>query len=545
MLIKTLKLNTNLKILLSFAIIFSACTSTKQSQVDSNYNRSLDRAKDYIEYYSDESIDNEAEFHFINGLTQQQKGNFAESLIDFNQALQADSSAAILYSMAKSYYQLNRLELTLETLVRSIEIQDDFVPSMELLSSIYFRLNDISNAIAINEKIISIDPSYSRKLELAELYESHNTEKAKELYEELYETSKDKFVLRKLTELYSTEKESETYSNLLEELYFINKSNANIGLELLDLYLEKKEYKKSFELLNSADTNIATEKLTTIYGTLGYSILRENNLDSTILNNFISRIDNRFFFDWRIQMLTAYLESKRNNYGSALKRFENAFKLNPSKPDLYIDAGTFFMQNSKVEYGEKVFQLGVEKFPNSADLNYLYGLSLDKKYEKAITYFKKATKINSSFIEAYIQLGLIYDNQNNLDSTVYYYTKALDLDPKNPVVNNNFAYTLSVRGKKLDEALKMSKIALEFEPESAIYLDTYGWILYKMGNPEKALKYVRSAIDKGGISAEVYEHLGEILQTLERNDEALEAFRNALKIDPNRQSIRDNINNLE
>lgn len=539
-------MTTDKKILLLISfLLVSSCSTTNTSDVDKNYSYSIERAKDYIDYYSDNTISNEAESHYINGLTQQQVGNYAESLIDFNQALSVDSSAAILYSMAKSYYQLNRLELTLETLVKSIEIQEDFVPSMELLSSIYFRLNDISNAIAVNEKIVAIDPTYSRKLELAELYESHDQDKAKAIYEELYKQSKDSYILRKLTELYSNERDSDKYTFLIKELYFNNLSNANAGLELLDHFLEKKLYQESFNVLDKADSNIATEKLSAFYGTTGFTLLNDRTVDNDLIDIFLQKIDNRFYFDWRIQMVAGYLNGKIKQPEKALNRFNNAFKLTDTIPDIYFDAGTYFMQLTEIDFAKKVFELGVDKFPDSPDLNYLLGLSLQDDFVTAIPLFKKAIDLSSEFIEPHLQLGLIYDNQKNLDSTIFYYNKALEIDPDNALVNNNYAYTLSQNNQRLEDALKMSKISLKKEPNSAIYLDTYGWILFKMGKNEEALDYVREAVEKGGVSAEVYEHLGEILKSLNRNNEALEAYRNALKLDPNSQSARNNINNLE
>lgn len=533
----------HIALLILFPLLFS-CASQKKSRV--NYENTLNSAKNYLKYYSDSNIENKAEYHFINGLTQQQKGNWAESIIDFNLALRTDSSAAILYSMSKSYYQMRRLNLSIETLLKSIEIQNDFVPSMDLLSKIYLNLNDVPNAIAIKEKIIKINPSYTRKLELAELYESHSTQKAIKLYRELYEQSKERFILKKLTDLYSSIKNNNEYTFLLEELYYTNKSNFEAGIKLLDHYNKNSEYAKALKLLNKIDSNIATDKLNIFYGTLGYAMLNDLNNSQDLVDDFTYRIDNRFYFNWQIQMLTAYLEATQNNFNETERRFLNAIKLTDTIPDIYLDAGIFLIQSRKFDMAANIFEIGQKKFPQMSEFHYFLGLSLEpSEPKKAKEAYYRALKLNSNYLECYIQLGVIFDRLGKKDSSDISYKKALKIEPSNPLANNNYAFSLSERGVELEKAEKMVQVALNKFPNNPNYLDTKAWILYKQKKYEKALDYIRDAIDIGGVSAEVYEHLGDILKALGRNEEAKEAYENALKIQPDRHSALENIKSLE
>jgi tetratricopeptide (TPR) repeat protein len=76
--------------------------------------------------------------------------------------------------------------------------------------------------------------------------------------------------------------------------------------------------------------------------------------------------------------------------------------------------------------------------------------------------------------------------------------------------------------------------ALEVEPDSAAYLDSMGWVLYKLEQPTEALEYILKAVELSEEpDATLYDHLGDIYETLHRTDEAQEAWRKSISIEPN------------
>ena len=101
------------------------------------------------------------------------------------------------------------------------------------------------------------------------------------------------------------------------------------------------------------------------------------------------------------------------------------------------------------------------------------------------------------------------------------YEKALKLDPRYLPVLNNYAYYLSVEGRRLKKAYAMSKITVEVEPDNATYLDTFGWILYLQGKALEAKPFFKHAMLYGGKdSATVLDHYAEVLYALKDYDTA-------------------------
>lgn len=110
------------------------------------------------------------------------------------------------------------------------------------------------------------------------------------------------------------------------------------------------------------------------------------------------------------------------------------------------------------------------------------------------------------------------------------YSKAYRLNPTEPTVLNNYAYFLSVEGRNLKKALEMSSKALEARPENVEFLDTYGWILYKMKKYAEAKPVFKKAMLYGGKeNAVVLRHYAAVLDALGENSLA-DSYRSQAKL---------------
>jgi predicted Zn-dependent protease len=99
---------------------------------------------------------------------------------------------------------------------------------------------------------------------------------------------------------------------------------------------------------------------------------------------------------------------------------------------------------------------------------------------------------------------------------------------------NNLAYLLAENNERLPDALKYAEKALEAKPNSPVVLDTYAYVLLKIGKAEQADEFLAAALqhfeqDKIAVPAEVYEHKGMIKEQLGAKSEALSAYKQALE----------------
>jgi tetratricopeptide (TPR) repeat protein len=148
-------------------------------------------------------------------------------------------------------------------------------------------------------------------------------------------------------------------------------------------------------------------------------------------------------------------------------------------------------------------------------------------------------------VEIISQLGLTYDGMKNFAKSDSLYELGLKLDPDNHLLLNNYSYSLSERGLQLERSEKMSKKALEKDPNNSSYLDTYGWILYRMEKYKEAETYIKKAVDLrdtvGGNGSVLNEHLGDVYFKLGNKETALFYWNQALKMNPDNNDVKEKI----
>lgn len=115
--------------------------------------------------------------------------------------------------------------------------------------------------------------------------------------------------------------------------------------------------------------------------------------------------------------------------------------------------------------------------------------------------------------------------------------KILVTEPENVAALNALGYTLADRTPRYQEALELIDRARVAEPDNAAIVDSYGWVLYRLGRNEEALVQLRRAWTLAK-DPEIAAHVGEVLWVLGRKDEARRFFDEARKLDPENRALQ-------
>ena len=109
-------------------------------------------------------------------------------------------------------------------------------------------------------------------------------------------------------------------------------------------------------------------------------------------------------------------------------------------------------------------------------------------------------------------LALIYDSTGNWDESDKLYIDLISTDTTDAQAYNNYAYSLVERNRDIDFALELAQNAIKLEPRSAAYLDTIGWIYFKMDEYDEALKYIRESLSIDSSNTTIQGHLDTIIK---------------------------------
>src|SRR5690606_16059187 len=102
---------------------------------------------------------------------------------------------------------------------------------------------------------------------------------------------------------------------------------------------------------------------------------------------------------------------------------------------------------------------------------------------------------------------------------------------------NALGYTLADRTERYGEALELIDRARVAEPGNAAIIDSYGWVLYRLGRLDEALVELRRAYTLQK-DAEIAAHIAEVLWVMERREEARKYFDDARRLDPDNRSLQ-------
>lgn len=133
--------------------------------------------------------------------------------------------------------------------------------------------------------------------------------------------------------------------------------------------------------------------------------------------------------------------------------------------------------------------------------------------------------------------ALMWERRDDIPRAEADLRKILVADPENVAALNALGYTLADRTTRYEEALELIDRARFAEPGNAAIVDSYGWVLYRLGRNEEALVELRRAYTMQK-DAEIAAHVAEVLWVLGRRDEARKYFDEARKLDPDNRSLQ-------
>lgn len=545
-LMKNAKLRKCVMISISFFAIYilTGCGSTS-SQIDDEY-REIIVERDFYNLDS-AAKENLAVDYVIEGSKLQQKGQFAESILEFQQALRYDSASSIHYAIAESYKELGKFNLAEEFAKKSLRKDSVFIPSMEILTEIYIVKKEVPKALTIYRQILKLDSSFERKYNYAILQEYQNPSQAVDLYEDLVSKRDEPEILYRLANLYKKLDREKDRIKILKKLTDYSERDFSASDDLIKIYLDKGDYEESFKLIDKFKASNPKEETAYFLSLTGNKLLEDSSKKAeNLITEFLDIVNGNFKSNWRLNMISGYLSDKVGDSSRRDNYFDYALKAD-TLTAIPLAIANYYMSEEEYLSALEILKEREPKHPDRYEFPLYQGwmyLEVDS-LNKASGAFLKALRLDSNNVDVWSQLGLIYDRMSKYDSSDYAYERALEINPEDPLINNNYAYSLAERDTCLKKAMEMISLAIEKEPENASYLDTYGWIHYKLGNYDKALEHIKKAVEIGGNKAEALEHLGCIYLKFENKEKALKAFEESVEINPDNEALWKKIKKMK
>lgn len=356
-------------------------------------------------------------------------------------------------------------------------------------------------------------------------------------------------------DIYMYQKMPEKAFEIYKQVEANEPENPYVYVSLSDYYKDKGDNEKSKENIVKALKldDLEVEQKITILGDYVKNLVSDTvKLDET--ESLFKLLLDRYPLEEKVYDYYAVFLQFRKRNAEALTNYETMLTINPKNEQTWMQLIQLRLQEQNFEELQKVSIRAIATLPEVHQYYFYKGIAetqlknyqtaLDANY-KAISLVKEEEKIVKG--DYFAQIGDIYYKMDSTERAFEAYEKALEANPANIYVMNNYAYYLSEKNQNLKKAESLSAKTIEKEPKNSTYLDTYAWIFYQQGNYSLAKFYMERAIDnmdKKLDNGVMYEHYGDILLKSGNEKKALEMWQKAYETENKSDALKLKIEQL-
>ena len=469
------------------------------------------------------------ENHLLLGQLYTVKHDTAKAEAEFRTAQTLEpSSEDVVMSLARLYAQDGNLDRS-AALLASVPA-DQRTPRMEFaLGATYEQMKDRKRAIAAYRSASEMDPqdaTITRALARALLMDNQ-LQPALDAFEKLHKADpQDVDALNRMTEI---ERRMGRYEaalatakmalakdpNSLEAGY-----NEGLLLDVLGRYDESiAVYQQMLDATshaNGAYTNeekanrsIFLERLAAVYH-------EDNKTDEAIATyqKLIAMGGDYAKRGYQGEVET-YRDAKMFDQATAVCR--KAVAENPNDRDLKLLLAWELGDTGKLDEGVSIARSLLNGSHSDLDV-YLQISQIEarqhhwKEAEEALEKAQPLATKTGEKANVLFQKGSIAEEQKHLEQAEQDFHAVLELDPNNAITLNNLGFMLADKTTRYTDALKYIRKAVDLEPMNGAYLDSLGWVYYKLGDYEPAEEYLRKAVERTATDPTVHDHLGDLYE---------------------------------
>ncbi|HML15980.1 MAG TPA: tetratricopeptide repeat protein [Bryobacteraceae bacterium] len=415
-----------------------------------------------------------------------------------------------LRALANAYEQMKEYALAADALNRAVEMNPPDASDLkhELAQDQVFA-KQYDAALKTYQELVEDEPSDAQALlRMSQIYrEQRDFAKAREMSDKAKAIEPDNIEIR-YNEVGILEAEGKV-------------SDAITSLNDLLISTQKRAYNQE-----EKSTRLALlEKLANLYTTLDQTqpavdTLRQMaDLDSSLAPRLTARI------------ISTYEAGK--DFPKAEQEAEAAVKKWPDDRTIHLTHARLLADMGKVDPAAAE----VKKLLGGKDDRETY-LALAEVYDKgkkfdemvkSLDAAEKLSQTNDEKKDVWFMRGAMYEKQKKEEQSEAEFRKILELDPDNAATLNYLGFMLADRNMKLNEALEMITKAVNQEPNNGAYLDSLGWVYFRLGRLPEAEDNIRKALVFTPRDATVRDHLGDVLMKESKVRDAVAQWEVSLK----------------
>jgi tetratricopeptide (TPR) repeat protein len=497
----------------------------------------------------------EAFAHFATGISYEANTNSALALQHFEIAANADpGNEPLVIELSRQYLSHNQTNKALALLTKAAKHPNVTPEIYGWLALTYLKIGKTNQAVEASRHSMTTWPSELegyRSLASTYMEMGESQESLKTLNRALKVQTKDPKFLIGLADLYAAWAKGQskkldlvrTNAVTLLDRACLLKPDGDLIQHLADVYNQFGETKKAAkyylqvltqETEPSALRDAVREELANIYLQSDDRKGAYEQLEGIVRDN-----PTKYPKAWYELGVLAYQDK---NYIDATRNFEKALILNTNLQRAYYNLALAQIDLGHKDEALKTLSTANAKFKQTFIDEYFTALAdvHMKNFKDAVYHFtaaeviakvKAPTRLDYDF---YFQFGAACERNHDIKEAEKHFLKCIDMSPEGIEALNYLGFMWADRGEHLTEARDYIARVVKKEPKNAAYLDSMGWVLYKLKQPKEALPWLIKAQELSPEpDATLLDHLGDVYMALHEEDKAHEAWKKSLSLEAN------------
>lgn len=222
---------------------------------------------------------------------------------------------------------------------------------------------------------------------------------------------------------------------------------------------------------------------------------------------------------------------KQKSYDEALEFLRPLVAEEPANLALHLRLLEFLLRAGRLEDAAPV-TAKIEEMHENAPFLLAQIYTEVELHERSLAILEPLHRQDAADRQTAFQLGASYERAGRISDAEKMFLLILDRDPEDAATLNYLGYMWADRNENLERARTMIERAVQLEPKNPAYLDSLGWVYYRLGDFDRAEKYLIDAATIMPWDPTIQEHVGDVFARQGRFGKALEHYRIALRLEP-------------
>lgn len=480
--------------------------------------------------------DSKALNYYMEGMRLEMGGEFDSAAKAYLRAVRADSSSATLFfALARAQLRVGEIQDAENALMMVAKLDSVNTDALKMLAEIANARKAPETALIYLQQILRINPDDPYTLgDVAETYRAlGDSLKEAETLEKIFDVNPRAIqALGRAEQIYLNSKQFEKALQLYRKLLASMPDNTELIERELRLLV-------ALERIPEADTFI--DSVVAAHPNSGEFIALKGQYlgnvkgeDAAIKYLEAEILDPEV--NWQPRMMLGQIYFEQKQYDKAIAPLQSALKDNPALPAAVSFIALSELNMDRAEEAYRLLENYIAAFPDNFFLHYLLGSvardlgtlqSNNNLLEEALGVLTRALELKHDDQQALHTYATTADQLERNDLAMSAYRKLLKAFPDDDLAMNNYAYMISEQETDTENLLSAAELiqkALRITPENPSYLDTAGWVYFKLGHLNAAREMLEKSLAIDPTNREVLGHMAEVLNALGQKD-AAERYR--------------------